>query len=53
MDSKKEVLPYIVFVFLFIFKLQFLPRKNNLQKIKFQHLQSLNFCFKVNPKIEG
>ena len=53
LDSEKEVLPYIVFVFFFIFKLQFFSKKNNLQKKLFQQLQNLNFCFKVNLKIYG
>ena len=33
--KKKEILPYIVFVFLLIFKLQFFPKKINCKKLNF------------------
>ena len=48
LDSKKEALPYIVFVFLFIFELQFFSKLNKFQKNLFQHSQNPNFCFQVN-----
>ena len=42
----------LVFVFLFILKLQFFSNKKR-QKNKYQHLQNLTFCLKVNLKVEG
>ena len=52
MDSKKEVLPYIVLVFLFIFKLPFFQKSKNATK-KIPMLKIWIFVSRFNLKIEG
>ena len=45
LDSKKEVLPYIVFVFLFVFKLNFYSNKNKFAKNLIPTLTKSEFLF--------